>query len=423
MKLDKKGMTIASFAIGACLFVTTAFADMALGTGYDRLKQTIKHTAHQMETGLGNFTMETEFTLEADGRTVNRETTIHKVDAEKNASENITTRLKADGETTTSYSYSDQTRMIWKSVDEDKYYVTEFVNGRPARKPFTNPFNERGAPELEKIFDALVGNLKDYVQVEETSKGGRIYSGSLSETQVPALVNAVSSFVMKQAMDDRGRVAENHQLPAIENDIFVKRVTGTAVETEQGLLESIAGNIVMSGKDKDGVEHEVAFGLSFKLSNVGTTDVIMPDLTGKVVEQVKESRSGFSEKHVGTYKNNIVIEKDGRYVKIGERVLEITSVEGDRVTGKYVETVKPEFADEYPTPYNFTFVFEPDDSRPMSFFTYTNANGEQEYGQLHPGNQGKLYLDLNLEITGEHSWRSNMNYDLFNGEFNLIFEE
>ena len=43
---------------------------------------------------------------------------------------------------------------------------------------------------------------------------------------------------------------------------------------------------------------------------------------------------GFSSKFVGTYKNNIVMDKDGKFVKIGERMVEITSVDGDKVTGK-----------------------------------------------------------------------------------------
>ena len=52
MKLGKKAMTALAFAVGTCMFVSTAFADMALGTGYDRLKETVKYTAAQMEDGL-----------------------------------------------------------------------------------------------------------------------------------------------------------------------------------------------------------------------------------------------------------------------------------------------------------------------------------------------------------------------------------
>ena len=64
---------------------------------------------------------------------------------------------------------------------EDKYYVTEFPDDmdREHRNQFINPFNENGAPEIEKIVDALVGNLKDYVQVEERPEGGQNLLGKL----------------------------------------------------------------------------------------------------------------------------------------------------------------------------------------------------------------------------------------------------
>lgn len=44
MKLSKKALTVLSFTIGASVFVTTALADMALGSGYDQLKGSIKFT-------------------------------------------------------------------------------------------------------------------------------------------------------------------------------------------------------------------------------------------------------------------------------------------------------------------------------------------------------------------------------------------
>ena len=50
---------------------------------------------------------------------------------------------------------------------------------------------------MEKIADALVGNLKDAVVVTENSDGSKTLSGSLSESQIPALINAVVSLQSK----------------------------------------------------------------------------------------------------------------------------------------------------------------------------------------------------------------------------------
>jgi hypothetical protein len=261
------------------------------------------------------------------------------------------------------------------------------------------------------------------VQAEETSDGGRVYSGSLSEAQVPALVNAVSSFALKQMLRDAGRSDEGSRLPKIETDIFVKKITGTAVESKAGLLENLTGEVTLSGKDHNGAFHDLALSVVFKLADIGNTKVAKPDLTNAKVEKTSGSRGGFDSKYAGTYKNNIIIEKDGKFVKIGERTLEITSVDESKVTGKYYETVKHEYAAEYPAPYNFTFEFDPNGSTPLNFFTYTNAEGQRKNGQLHPGGFGKMYVELDIEIIDEgRSFRFNGKPN-FDGEMIRVFEE
>lgn len=422
MKLSKKKMTVLSFAIGTCVFVSTAFADMMLGSGYDRLKDATKTTAAKMEEGLNNYTFEIFLTLK-DNDHMLQSSFNSKVDTRKLASEHSTITQYANGESSKSYSYSDQKLHIWNSGMDNKYYVTEFPDGMKRDHMnlnlFVNPFNEQGAPEIEKIVDALVGNLKDYVQAEERPEGGRVYSGTLSATQVPAIVNAVSSFGIKEMIRDQGRMEGQLKLENMESDIYVKKVTGTAIENQAGLLEHVTGDVILSGKDKNGVQHDLTLNVVFKLSDIGNTKIALPDLTGAKVEKVSHI-GGLTSKYVGTYKNIIVIEKDGEFVKIGERVIEITKVEGDKVVGKYSETVKPGFEADYPDVYNFTFEYEQSDSNPM--FTYTNPKGEQEKGQLHSSNPGKIYLDLQIEMIDTNSYQSN-HRPHYDQEFNRVFEE
>src|SRR5687768_8088072 len=92
MKPGKKAATLLAFVVGACVFVSTAFADMALGTGYDRLKNAIKQTAAQMDSGLDNYTVETLVTLKADGQTIMESSEALKVDTARKASEEISSR-------------------------------------------------------------------------------------------------------------------------------------------------------------------------------------------------------------------------------------------------------------------------------------------------------------------------------------------
>jgi hypothetical protein len=420
MKLSKKAMTVLSFAVGACVFVTTAFADMALGSGYDQLKATAKHTAAQMEKGLNSYTVEALMTLKNKDEIAFQVSTVQRFDTDKSMADSTMTD-NSNGKTTSHYEYSDRELSIWKNDSDETYYVSERLVQGQEHQSFRSPFQEEGAEEIEKIFDAIVGNLKDYVHVEENSEGGRSYSGSLSEVQVPALVNAVTSFGIKQMIHDQSRNVENSKLPELKSDIYVKKVIGTATESSKGLLEQLTGEVIVSGKDAAGVPHELSLSAVVQLSNVNSTTVEKPDLEGKKVEKMVHT-NGFGSKYVGEYKNNIIIEKDGQFVKIGERTLEISSVDNDKVTGTFVESVKPEYASEYTDLYHFTFAFDPDQSKSMSFFTYTNAKGEEEKGQLHVSGFGKIYVDLGIDITGEHSYQSNVKPN-FDGEFYRVFEE
>ncbi|HJV45824.1 MAG TPA: hypothetical protein VJ824_08870 [Bacillota bacterium] len=423
MKLSKKKMTVLSFTLGTCVFVSTAFADVLLGSGYDRLKNSAKTTAAQMEKGLNNYTVEMLITLKDNDQSLLQTTSYSKVDTEKKMSEGKTITQFSNGKSTNSYHYDDQKQSIWKSGADDKYYVTELSgdNSRQNWQSFNNPFDEKVAPEMEKIMDAMVGNLKDYVQVEERPEGGRVYSGSLSTTQVPAIINAVSSFGIKQMITDQGRMEENPlKMDEMESDIYVKKVTGIANENQAGLLENVTGDIILSGKDKNGAQHDLTLNVVFKLSDIRNTNITLPDLTGANVEKISRA-GGITSKYVGKYKNNIIIEKDGKFVKIGERMIEITSVDNGKLTGTYAENVKPGFEADYPEVYNFHFEYKQDDSNSM--FSYTNPKGEQENGQLHPsGNPGKVYLNLKVEMMGKNSYRSN-DRPYFDQEFNRVFAD
>jgi hypothetical protein len=63
MKGNRKSLTLVSFILGTVIFVTTAFADVMLGSGYDNLKDSMKRTTKQMESGFDNFTFESRYEI------------------------------------------------------------------------------------------------------------------------------------------------------------------------------------------------------------------------------------------------------------------------------------------------------------------------------------------------------------------------
>lgn len=430
MKLNKKTKIALSFTIGACVFVSTAFADSLLSSGYEMFKGSIKNTAAQLEHGVNNYTFEALVTMKHNDQSLAQLTMYNKLDTVNQAIESSAMAQYANGVTTNDYSYLDKNVSIWKRSNEDKYYLTEFAEGQNNRElelsGFSNPFEQNGAQEMEKIVDALVGNLKEYVQAQESADGRKIYSGTLTQAQVPALVNAVSSFAFKEAIlkefsrDHEGNIS----FPAIDNDIHVSKVSGTAIENKNGMLENLKGEVVVSGKDKAGAQHDLSFEVVLSLADIGSTKIVKPDLTGKEVEKVAYSRYDFSitPMHVGKYRNNIVIEKDGEFVKIGERTLEIVSVDNGLVKGKYEETVKAGFEAEFGDIYSFTFEMDQNNPEWSTSFIYTKPNGEQGNGLIHTSNSGKLYVELYVDIIDKETYHVNSREN-FDSEFDRVFEE
>jgi hypothetical protein len=424
MKVSKTTIPVVAFAVGACVFVSTAFADMTLGTGYDRMKDSIKSTAEQMETELDNFTLEATITMKSNDVVLFQQSVVNKVDAAKGATEGTETSQFGDQPAKTTYTYTDREHSIWKYHGDETYYVSDvsrvgdfpLENGR-----FTNPFKTRGAAEFERIVDAFVGNLKDQVQVEETAEGDVLYSGSLSEAQVPAVVNAVASFGVMQLINEQVHSADTPPLPELASDVYVKSVTGAAVENEDGWLEQASGEVTLVGRDEAGNVHDLKASVLVRVTDAGTTTVTAPDLTAATVEKV--GRSGIDEKYVGTYRNDIVVEKDGAFRKVGERTLVIASADGDRVTGTYSEKINPEFVAEYGESYDIAFDYAPDAADPMPYFEYVDGEGERKYGQLSPGGAANLYLMMGLEMTEDGGYRSDEERPFFNGEFSRVFEE
>ena len=417
MKLNKKTVTALSFTLGATLFISTAFADALIGSGYDQLKSSIKTTASQMETGLGNYTMEAMYTMKNNGETFMEVSQRTKYDSATKATENTLVTQYGKGEPTQNYSYQDPNRSIWKGSFDDTYNVTEYSQPLPSRdRAFRDPFKEQGAAELEKVFDAIVGNLKDYVQAENGTDGGKTYSASLSEAQVPALVNAIASFGFKKILVDESRSNRDLNIPQIESDIYVKKVTGLASQQKAGTLENITGEIVLSGKDKNGNVHDLSVGVTARMTAVGDTKIVLPDLTNANVTKAEQGDNGLSSKYVGKYKSNIVIEKNGQFVKAGERVLEITGVEQGRVIGTFTETIKPEFEKEVGEPLVFTFNEKSESDRGPAYI-FTTPAGEKGSFQLFPNGMGNVYMH-----TQELPVSVAKRMDNFGGEMNRIFE-
>lgn len=404
MKFKKKTAMLASFTIGTLLFATTALADITSKSGYEQLKDGLKSTAEKASGGFDTFTLDTTYVMKDNGKILQTENKVEKYDRKKNASESISTSEGVNSNNGTNYTYSDSKTDIRQGIGSDeKVYVMEYTEDRKFNQ-FTNPFAEDSAVDVERIADALIGSLKDHVIVKDNPDASKELTGSLTEMQIPALVNAVASFQLKQMFNGRNGMAT--EWPHLTQDVFVKEVAGSAAITKDGDMENILGTATVTGKDSQGQVHDITVEVLAKLKDVNSTTVTKPDLTGKeVVKQVGKVNRGPElanpQKFVGNFKNDILIEKDGKFVKAGERFLEITQIDTNGVSGRYHEVYKTGLEDSINKTKDFTFSGTFENEKRNVRFEIPNENGDKVEGNLYFDDYvGKVQLNFNQQYAG-----------------------
>lgn len=408
MRLSKKTAMIISFVIGTVMFTTTAIAQVATKSGYDQLKDSVKYTAENCATKLSSYTMDTSMILKDNNTVIYSENSLNKMDVKNGASETVSNGLR-DTVKTEKYNYYDKKGSLYKNNEMNVYYETEFTIPRE-NNAFSNPFKEEGATDMEKIADALVGNLKDAVVVTENTDGTKTLSGSLSESQIPALIDAVVSYYAKSQFGNNYNNPNNESsMPKITKDVFVSEVKGNMTTNKEGFIQSVLGSGVISGKDESGTEHKLTFEMLVKITNVNSTKVSKPDLTGKKVEKSVEqdySKLSNPEKYIGKYKTDILIEKEGKFVKIGEKFVDVTAIDDKGISGRHYEEYAKGY-EEYATnikDFKFDGKFEKDQFNANFKVEGSSKNNIQGNISINIGS-AKIYFN-----TGENT-RGNMMYD------------
>ena len=414
MKISKKAMSLCAVLVGAAVFTTAAAADVMLGSGYTGAKDALKSTMAYLSSEADSFTVDGEFAVTVDGKTFTRSVFSGKSDNRLGMQETHETSTEPDGETYSRYTYEDGERWVTKDEDDDLYYVHKInrEDGEDGEPLFTNPFEEEQGQDLEKVVDAFAGTMKDVVQAEETD-GGRIYSGTMCDAQVPAVVNALTAFVAKYSLISDYRW-EEAKFPAIANDIFLQEASGKAVANGDGILETVMVKVTLSGKTEDGVSHTISAELSVTLSDVNSTTVTAPVLTDENSQVATGYGNPFDERYVGTYKNDIVTEENGKFVKIGERVLTITSCENGKVTGSYAEIYKPGYEQEAKS---FDFATGDEAKYGDIAFDYT-LDGETRHGMMFITGDCNQNLRMTPNVTFLSDGGYSSHYEEgFDGEF------
>lgn len=417
MIFSKKTATICAFVLGAAILAGSAFADTVLGSGYHSLKSSLKTTMTKLSADVDNFSADAIVSVKIDGKAIAETTNNLKFDVANNAEE-TSERTLGKSEITEFYRYVDNNQVIYKNFEENTYNVIEKRKSNNNRKLVENPFEEEQVKDAEKILDAFVGSLQDIIQVEEVN-GKKMYTGNLSDTQIPPLANAIASFAFKYNILDE-RSADRLEVPYPESNIYLLKASGKAVENEEGIIESGIFTASICAQDSEGNEHVYSLDLTVDIKDINSTVVRAPKLDGQKVTYSKEGYE-FDDKYLGIYKNDIVVTEGDSFVKVGERFIEITSVTDGNLQGKYYEVYDEKHDSMDAT--SFVFYSRYDEAIYFSVIHYKDEKGENKKGIINRTGLQNISVSFNAEIDEENGGYSYSNYDDgYDSTFIRIFE-
>jgi hypothetical protein len=414
LKIKKKAAMIISFTVGSLMFATTAMAEINTKSGYDQLKDSLKYTAEGFTEKLSNYTLDMSFVLRDNNTIISSSSSLNKYDVSKEAMENTSTSMEGKKKTETYY-YADMNGFINYNSDQGVYYVNDYTSPRDVSS-FKNPFDEDAAGDIEKIADAVVGNLKDYVVVSENPDGSKELSSSLNDTQIPAIANALVSYQFKRESGAVRNPNNTNPIPKLTKDIFVKETKGTALVNKDGLIQKFLGTGILSGKDDNGKVHNLTVDILIKVTDINKTIVKKPDLSGKKVEKTVQrdySKLSNPEMYVGTYKNDIVIEKDGKFHKIGDRFVDVTHVDDNNIAGRYHEEYKKGYEEYASKAKDFKYDAKFEKEQLGGFFNYTNSSSKSSSGHISiDPHSVKIYFSFDEIVNGSL---------IMDSQFNRVF--
>ena len=412
MKFNKKPTIVTVFLLGAVILATSAFADIALGSGYYNLKNSIKTTSAKLTDDVDSFSVDIMTTVKVNGKIIAEETANEKYDIINQTQERNGTSLDK-GELRESYFYANQNQSIYKNYKDGSYDVIEKGKSNKDRKIIENPFEDEQIKDAERIMDAFVGSLEDVIQIEE-SDGKKMYIGNIGDSEIPSLVNAISSFVLKYSILD-DYTAERLNVPSPESNIYVKEASGKAIENEDGILESGIFTASMSAEDNNGTKHIYTLELSIDISDINSTVVEAPNLDGQEVTYSKEGYE-FDEKYIGKYKDDIVEVENNSFVKLGEKILEISSVEDGSIKGRYYEVYNEGY--EADMVRSFEFSSDYDESNYNRILNYVDNEGQKKQGVIYRSDLQNLHVAFDVTFSEDGGY----SYDGGGVNFIRVFE-
>jgi hypothetical protein len=291
MNRKKFGMLALSVGISASVLFASGFSAMTSSTsGYDQYKAAFKQTK-AVENVTGNL----DLSVKDNGKDLFAIHSTIKTDF-KNHDGSGTINIQENGKTQTLFVYSQGEKKIFKTSHSNVYYVTQ-EEGKKYHHEKKHRNGEHDQ-DIEYVIDALMGNLRNDVHLADKGNGNKEVTLALSGSQISPVVQAIGAVLVKNATENHEH--EDHKnlpffnveelkssLPKLTQDIKIKQVNVKAEINNKNLIDEQTAQLIVTGKDAAGKEHEVTVDVKLDLSQFNNTTIDKVDLNGKKVETIQ----------------------------------------------------------------------------------------------------------------------------------------
>ncbi|MBD3917377.1 hypothetical protein H8B09_01315 [Paenibacillus sp. PR3] len=312
MKKRNQWLMIGGAVAAATLFTATAFAYTPNTDGYNAFKEVLKAnnlSADKIESA----TVNGNFSVTVDGETVLDSHGKAKVaDAEDGhiVSSDFNFTLMGVARSASLYSSNDESIYMIDRTHNLNYQVINHGgedSGNRRERSDKDGRDDRSMSKAEEaLLDFMVGDLKNNFSVANHADGSKTITADIDEKDIPLPIR-----LLMDAAESKDRVGRKHaeevpaewerikqfpffqgledinfeeQLPELTKDFAVEHVMLQFTVNANNELQSVQGEIEVSGKDEAGTAHTVEIEGAGDISGINATTPDVYDPAGKNIE-------------------------------------------------------------------------------------------------------------------------------------------
>lgn len=289
----KYAKSISCLGLGVVILSAAVFANYDNANGYTDYKNALKQIPFEE-----NVSVDLTASLLYDGEEMASADMTYRYDHDGAISRaDSTTETSADSRGSSSRSYTENgityseytsTRddgTQWHNVSADSYRYSNEV-GLLGVSEEDQPVMGKMIRVVELMADAFVGDIKNNFVLTEKTDDSKSYSVSLTESQIPEIVNAGVSLVASSMAAAQNNITVNggdypgadldrkmNEIMCNEQEPYVSAATCDLTLNAQGKLTANTLTGTLTGFDAAGAAHELTVKIDVSLYDYGTTEI------------------------------------------------------------------------------------------------------------------------------------------------------